>query len=312
MAGGLDAVHPRHPDVHQHDVGEVRPGGSERARTVRGLGHDLDAGLGAQDQGESRPHQGLVVGDHDADHGSDRQREDRVDAEAALGPGADAQVAVVHRHPLAHPGQAVAARLGAGGAPSVIRHLDGDRGVGVGDAHRCVRGGRVLEAVGERLLHDPVCREVDARRDGSPGPRHRQRRRQPGLADPVDQVRRGRPASAPEREATRDLLVVAQDAAAGGASRPSTGGRPARSRRLRRAPASRSPVEQAPGSTGLHDHHAHRVAQHVVQLAGDPEPLVGGGGPDVRLGALTPVPDPGAEQQHRTERGCVDARRPRD
>ena len=39
----LDAVHARHADVHQHDVGRVRSAARDRLLAVAGLGDDLDA-----------------------------------------------------------------------------------------------------------------------------------------------------------------------------------------------------------------------------------------------------------------------------
>jgi len=37
LAGGLDAVHAGHPDVHQHDVGMMPPGLLDRLRAGAGL-----------------------------------------------------------------------------------------------------------------------------------------------------------------------------------------------------------------------------------------------------------------------------------
>ena len=45
VAGGLDAVHPRHLDVHQHDVGAGRPRLLDRLEPVGGLADDLDVVL---------------------------------------------------------------------------------------------------------------------------------------------------------------------------------------------------------------------------------------------------------------------------
>jgi PAS domain S-box-containing protein len=64
-AGRLDPVHPRHPDVHQHDVGHVQRRGLDRLRPVSGLGHDLDVAGRLQHRLEAGAHHRLVVGDHD-------------------------------------------------------------------------------------------------------------------------------------------------------------------------------------------------------------------------------------------------------
>ena len=61
--GRLDAVQPRHPDVHQHDVGPVLEHRRDRLLAVGGLGQHVDAGR-LQDQPEAAPYQRLIVGDH--------------------------------------------------------------------------------------------------------------------------------------------------------------------------------------------------------------------------------------------------------
>ncbi|GGT81445.1 hypothetical protein GCM10010244_02090 [Streptomyces coeruleorubidus] len=61
-AGGLQAVHLGHPDVHQHDVGTCAAGRFDRFGSVGRLGDDVDA-VGAEDQSESGADQGLVVGE---------------------------------------------------------------------------------------------------------------------------------------------------------------------------------------------------------------------------------------------------------
>ena len=70
-AGGFQAVHLRHPDIHQHDVGPVLEHGGHGLPAVGGLGHDRDAGR-AEDHPEPAADQGLIVGDHDAGRGGDR------------------------------------------------------------------------------------------------------------------------------------------------------------------------------------------------------------------------------------------------
>ena len=65
VAGGLDAVHPRHLDVHQHDVGAGRAGPFDRLEAVGGLADDLDVVLDREDHREARPHHGVVVDEQD-------------------------------------------------------------------------------------------------------------------------------------------------------------------------------------------------------------------------------------------------------
>src|SRR5262249_51583378 len=69
LAGGLQTVEHRHPDV---DKGHVDAGvaayGVEELPPVGRLGYDLDVGLGAQDEAEPVAYQVLVVGDRDPDH----------------------------------------------------------------------------------------------------------------------------------------------------------------------------------------------------------------------------------------------------
>jgi hypothetical protein len=62
--GGLQPVHPRHPDVHEHRVGPGPPDGGDRLGAIGRLGHHLDA-VSGEDHAESGAHQGLVVGDDD-------------------------------------------------------------------------------------------------------------------------------------------------------------------------------------------------------------------------------------------------------
>jgi hypothetical protein len=53
LPGGLDAIHLRHPDVHQYDVG---PGGSgllDSLSAVGGFAYHLDAILGIEEQPEA-------------------------------------------------------------------------------------------------------------------------------------------------------------------------------------------------------------------------------------------------------------------
>ncbi len=64
----LDAVEFGHADVEQADVRSQVTGPFHGFASVRGLGDDLDPGLGVEDHRQTGSHQILVVGDEDPDH----------------------------------------------------------------------------------------------------------------------------------------------------------------------------------------------------------------------------------------------------
>ncbi len=67
--GGGEAVHRRHPDVHEHDV---RAGAADERldlAAVGGLADDLDVVGAAHHEGQARPYQGVVVDEEQSDHG---------------------------------------------------------------------------------------------------------------------------------------------------------------------------------------------------------------------------------------------------
>ncbi len=65
--GRLEPVHPRHANVHEHDVGPVGHDRLERARTVAGLRNDNEFGVGLNQGSEPGPHDRLVVRDDDSE-----------------------------------------------------------------------------------------------------------------------------------------------------------------------------------------------------------------------------------------------------
>ena len=69
-AGRLEAVHHRHPDVHQHHVGVLAGGEGDGLGAVARLADDLDVGLTGEQHREPAAHERLVVGDHDPDRHS--------------------------------------------------------------------------------------------------------------------------------------------------------------------------------------------------------------------------------------------------
>jgi hypothetical protein len=69
--GGLEPVHVRHPDVHQHDVSPLPPGQRDSLRPVGGLTHDFHV-VGAVDQhAETGPDQCLIISQQDTNHECD-------------------------------------------------------------------------------------------------------------------------------------------------------------------------------------------------------------------------------------------------
>ena len=149
-----DAVHARHPDVHQHDVGRV---GVERRRhlvAVARLADDPQAVRAVEHHREAGPHQRVVVDDQDPDHaghGSDADTRNSVAvARWSSWPPASRTRSVSPTRPVPAPGidRRRAER---------VRHVDRQPGAGRAvqrDPHRLAR--RVLACVGQRLLHHPV------------------------------------------------------------------------------------------------------------------------------------------------------------
>ncbi len=125
-----------------------------------------------------------------------------------------------------------------------VEHLDPQRVVGVPDRHLRLHPVAVLERVGQRLLDDPVRRDVHAGRQRPGLTRDAYVDRQAGERDPVDQ--RARPAQTGLR---RQLASCRQPSADGASS--SRAGAAARSScrdplpRPRAAPPRRRPVRVA-------------------------------------------------------------------
>src|SRR6185437_554775 len=65
--GGLQAVHHRHADVHEDDVGAQVGDPGDGLLAVDGLADHLDVGLRVEQDGEARPDHALVVGHQHAD-----------------------------------------------------------------------------------------------------------------------------------------------------------------------------------------------------------------------------------------------------
>jgi hypothetical protein len=66
--GGFDAVHARHLDVDERDVGQVLAGQCQALAAVGCLGDHLDVVLDVKQRAESTADKRLVVDQEDADH----------------------------------------------------------------------------------------------------------------------------------------------------------------------------------------------------------------------------------------------------
>jgi hypothetical protein len=113
----------------------------------------------------ARPHECLVVGDEDADHGV--RVGSRAHSEPALDGPSGLERAAVQPYPFAHPGDPVATPRPVRTASTVVDYLKLDVVAVVANGHPRVGGSRVLERVRQGLLHDPLGREVDAGRQSS-------------------------------------------------------------------------------------------------------------------------------------------------
>ena len=73
-AGGVEPVDAGHADVHEHDVGAMLERQAHRLLAVGRLADDGDVVLRVEQRPEAAPHQRLVVGDDDGDHGASTGR----------------------------------------------------------------------------------------------------------------------------------------------------------------------------------------------------------------------------------------------
>ena len=167
--------------------GASSPDERDRLGAVRGLADDLEVRCRVDEQAEAPAHERLVVGDDDAHRLAHRwcprrTGSDGAHPEAAAGPRAGLEGAAVRaRRARACPTQSVPPAATLASRPRSGRALVGDLEV---DPRRSAQPdpdvrdrAAVLEHVGERLLHDAVCREVDAR--GHVVHRRRSRRASP-------------------------------------------------------------------------------------------------------------------------------------
>ena len=199
---------------------------------------------------------------------SSRGNRARID-EAAAGPDVRLEPAFVEGHALAHADEPMAGGIGLSRADAGVRDLERQLVLVIAHAHAGRRRTGMGEGVRERFLHDPVRREVDARRQLDRGPLDGQLDGQPGSANAfhqrveVPQARRrdrSMPSSACRSTPTRRRISAsAWVPVASMASRAS-----------RAAAGSTCIVLRA--AARLENDDADRVRDRVVQLAGDPAP----------------------------------------
>ena len=177
----FEPVEHRHAHVHQHDVGTVVGDGDEPELAVAGLRGDDDARLGREDERDAGPHERLVVDEDDGQrplgglfrHGGP-PRAHRCARAATPRPTNHRRGWRPRRtcrrpaHPLAHaprpePGASGARRRRRRWRAVADPDLHALAVVGEHDGRR--RTGRVLQHVGQRLLHDPVDHQLDRRVD---------------------------------------------------------------------------------------------------------------------------------------------------
>ena len=217
QASGRDPVDPRHPHVHQHDVGTGTAGLRDGRRAVVRLADHDDVRLGLEDRAQAAPDERLVVdqqhldgvGHRDVQVGSD----DRERPAARLGAGGAAAAegrsarSSMPRSP--RPSRSETGPLRQVGQPDLAgcRHRSDSR-----RRRRAV--GRVLHSVGQPFLHDPVRLPADQRAaawtghptpsDRPPGrPTARQRRAYRGSRGPGDGASAGRRRPSSRRRPSR-------------------------------------------------------------------------------------------------------------
>ncbi len=160
------------------------------------------------------------------------------------------------------------------GVPSSTT-LDREVGVAVLQGDPGASRRRVLDDVGQRLLHDPVRRQVDARRQLAGAADGLDLDRDPGLAHVAEQV--VEPGEGRLRRVLVDLVLGVAEHREQPAHVAERRGVGALDRVQRLADRGRVGVEGAPGAAGLEHGHRDRVRDDVVELAGDAGPLLGDG-----------------------------------
>ena len=290
MRGGLDAVHHRHADVHEHDVRHVEAAGRDRLRAVARLGDDLHVLGGIDEDAESGSDQDLVVDDDDPD--GHVLASEVCNLACTLKPcpcrpvnSCPSYSATRSPMPMS-PWPAAAAsgeRSGSliGGAG--VGDLDQDTVGPVLDAQRRVGRPGVADDVGQGLLGDAVGREIDFGGQGPGRPVDVEAQVDPGQPDLFGQG--GDVAQTGGRGQGRVRVVLVSQhfhqqphlvQGLPGRGLDDGQGLPHLSRVL---------VHHHVGDPGPYRDDAHGMGDDVVQLAGDDQSLV-----DRRLSQLGRVP----------------------
>ena len=290
--GRGDPVDPGHPDVHQHHVRAGPAHRVDRVGAVADLADDLHVVRGADEGGEPRPDELLVVDDEHAD----RHRRDPASSRGAAPTASTGRTARTrYRSPSAPTSRApptarTRSRMPTRPWPPAPVETAGRRRsitsmVSVSAAWREGQlrvADSVLVGVREGLLDDAVRGQVHDRReraglavgpevDDEPGGRARPPaagRARPAPGTGSSPGRRRVPGAPPRASRARS---------ARSRSRPAR----ARARRERRPGAS----QQRLGDPGLHADHGDVVPEHVVQLARDAQALLGDLAGGLRLAA---------------------------
>ena len=269
-ASAAAASRPSRPGISMSSSatsGRCARAGCERLVAPAGLGHDLDVVLQREQAGERAAHHRLVLGDQDADHGA-RQRDARgASRNAAAGPGAGLQRAADPARALREAGEAVAAvRVAGAGGPS--SSTSSATPSGGGERDRAGARAAVAHDVRGRLAHGPGQQALDLGRQPS-GASPRRGSRCPAAASAV---------RAPSSSSASASRAVAADRLAHLGQR--LPGRPAAtSVELRRAPGAGSRRRSFAASSLLSAISGERVAEQVVEVAGDAQPLLLDGEP---------------------------------
>ena len=224
------------------------------------------------------------------------------DDEAAARIAARVEAAAVERDPLAHADETVAAAGGARGASrAVVDDLELERVGAVADVDGRARIAGVLERVGQRLLHDPVGRQLDPDRELPSLALDAELDGKARLAELPDE---GRHVVEPRLGRQRLVRVAAEHAEQ--AAHLGERAAPALLDRLQHlARRGVRVAEHAPLGAGLQDDHRDVVRDHVVQLTRDPRPFLDDrlarGHVALALGDLRAplaVADDAADEQH--------------
>ena len=252
LGGRRDAVEPGHLDVEQGHVGVVLEDGGYDGVTGADLGDHLEVGLEGEQRGQRAADQRLVVGEQEPDgHGTHHgQREAGGELPGDHG-GADVG------GPLAQPGQARALAAWGVGRGAVVAHL------GAGRRSSRTSQRRAPEC---RITLVTPSRTVQANSSRS--------------SDGTSSVEFGRSASisaAPERDPRPDQLAGERDVAVA-LDRAAYVGERVAAEPLEVGDLGAGPVdvdvEELLGELGLDRDDRERVAEDVVQVAGEAGALV--------------------------------------